>query len=163
MGTPFLKQADRVGFAASFLCAVHCALLPLLAAALPAFGLGLWGRVDLDQAFVVFATLLGVSTLVSGWRRHRAFHAWALLVPGLALVWLGTFTVLLPRHCLLTPANSFSPVRRGETRLQSKLSLEKVLEDYVGVRVGQARLRGGQAHPARPVLKISEEPREPGL
>jgi hypothetical protein len=94
MGTPFLKQADRVGFAASFLCAVHCALLPLLAAALPAFGLGLWGRVDLDQAFVVFATLLGVSTLVSGWRRHRAFHAWALLVPGLALVWLGTFTVL---------------------------------------------------------------------
>jgi hypothetical protein len=45
----------------------------------------------MDQAFVVFATLLGVSTLTLGWRRHRIFRAWALLLPGLALVWAGSF------------------------------------------------------------------------
>ena len=87
-----LHKADRVGFAASFLCAIHCALWPLLFALAPAFGLELAGWVDLDQAFVVFATMLGMSTLTLGWRRHRAFHAWFLLVPGLALVWIGAFS-----------------------------------------------------------------------
>ena len=89
-----LRKADRLGFAASFLCAVHCALLPLAVAALPALGLGAGGLVDFDQAFVVFATLLGATTLTLGWRRHRAFRAWALLLPGLALVWAGAFSPL---------------------------------------------------------------------
>lgn len=89
-----LRKADRIGFAASFLCALHCALLPLAVAVMPALGLGLGGWIDLDQAFVVFATLLGGTTLTLGWRRHRAFHAWALLVPGLVLVWAGAFSPL---------------------------------------------------------------------
>lgn len=89
-----LHKADRLGFAASFLCAIHCALWPWLLALAPAFGLELGGWLDLDQAFVVFASLLGVSTLTLGWRRHRAFHAWALLVPGLILVWVGAFSPL---------------------------------------------------------------------
>ena len=96
MNTPAmaLHKADRVGFAASFLCALHCALWPWLLALAPAFGLELGGWIDLDQAFVVFATLLGVSTLTLGWRRHRGFHAWALLIPGLVLVWVGAFSPL---------------------------------------------------------------------
>ena len=89
-----LHKADRVGFAASFLCAIHCALWPWLLALAPAFGLELGGWIDLDQAFVVFATFLGIFTLTLGWRRHRAFHAWLLLVPGLTLVWAGAFSVL---------------------------------------------------------------------
>lgn len=96
MNTPSmtLHKADRVGFAASFLCALHCALWPWLLALAPAFGLELGGWIDLDQAFVVFATLLGVSTLTLGWRRHRGFHAWALLIPGLVMVWVGAFSPL---------------------------------------------------------------------
>lgn len=96
MATPpqALRQADRLGFAASFLCAVHCALLPLALALLPAFGLSVGGWIDIDQAFVVFATLLGATTMTLGWRRHRAFRAWLLLIPGLALVWIGSFTHL---------------------------------------------------------------------
>jgi len=89
-----LQRADRVGLAASFLCAVHCALLPVLLALLPAFGLNMGGWIDIDQAFVIFATLLGATTLTLGWRRHRAFRAWALLLPGLVLVWAGAFTHL---------------------------------------------------------------------
>ncbi len=89
---PRLRHADRLGFAASFACAIHCALLPLLLAALPALGLQLGNWADLDQAFVVFASLLGATTLTLGYRRHRAFHAWALLAPGLLLVWIASFT-----------------------------------------------------------------------
>lgn len=86
--------ADRVGVFGSLLCAVHCALMPLLLAALPAFGLGLTGLADIDQMVVVFATVLGVTSLTLGFRRHRTFRAWVLLVPGLLLVWAGSFTSL---------------------------------------------------------------------
>lgn len=85
---------DRVGMAGSLLCAVHCALVPVLLAALPAFGLGGFSLVDIDQGFTIFATLLGITTLAVGFRRHRAFRAWLVLVPGLAMVWLGSFTAL---------------------------------------------------------------------
>ena len=37
---------------------------------------------------------MAAATLALGYRRHRAFRAWALLVPALALVWLGSFTTL---------------------------------------------------------------------
>ncbi|MFZ5655949.1 MAG: MerC domain-containing protein [Pseudomonadota bacterium] len=89
-----LRTADRVGFAASFLCAVHCAVVPLLLALVPALGLRIGGWADIDQAFVVFASLLGLATMSLGYRRHRAFRAWALLLPGLALIWIGSFTSL---------------------------------------------------------------------
>lgn len=91
---PSLQNADRIGFAASLLCAVHCALLPVLLGLVPALGLKIGGWVDFDQAFVVFASLLGATTLTLGYRRHRAFHAWMLLVPGLLLVWGASFTPL---------------------------------------------------------------------
>ncbi|GGZ62871.1 membrane protein [Lysobacter xinjiangensis] len=89
-----LRTADRVGFAASFVCAVHCAIVPLVLALVPALGLEFSGWADIDQAFVVFATLLGLTTMTLGYRRHRTFRAWALLVPGLVLIWLGSFTPL---------------------------------------------------------------------
>lgn len=89
-----LNRADRIGFAASFLCAVHCALLPLALAVLPTLGLSAGGWVDIDQGLTVFITLLGVTTLAIGYRRHRVFRAWALLLPGLVLVWGGAFTPL---------------------------------------------------------------------
>ncbi len=90
----FQRAGDRVGMWASLLCAVHCALLPLALAVLPTLGLSVWGRVDVDQAFVVFATVLGVASLGLGYRRHRAFAAWLLLAAGLALVWANAFTSL---------------------------------------------------------------------
>lgn len=89
-----LRTADRLGFAASMLCAVHCAVLPFALALVPAFGLRIAGRADIDQAFVVFATLLGLTTIGLGYRRHRRVRAGAWLLPGLALIWAGSFTPL---------------------------------------------------------------------
>ena len=92
--TTMLSRGDRVGMIGSLLCAVHCALLPLVLALVPTLSLGAFALVDIDQAFTVFATLLGVTTLSFGFRRHRAFHAWVFLIPGLALVWLASFSPL---------------------------------------------------------------------
>jgi hypothetical protein len=86
--------ADRVGIVGSVVCAVHCALVPVVVALLPALGLGVFGGADIDQMVVVFATVLGVTSLSVGFRRHRAFRAWALLLPGLAMLWAASFTDL---------------------------------------------------------------------
>nr|WP_225444698.1 MerC domain-containing protein [Pseudomarimonas arenosa] len=90
----WLSRGDRLGMVASTLCAVHCALLPILIAMLPSLGLGLLGRADLDQAFVLFASLLALTTLTQGYRRHRTFRAWWFLLPGVALLWVGAYTSL---------------------------------------------------------------------
>lgn len=80
---------DRLGATGSLLCAVHCAVLPLVIALLPSLGIAAWLGEDFERGFVVFATLLGLFTLLWGYRRHRAVRALGMLVPGLGALWLG--------------------------------------------------------------------------
>ncbi|HXD83673.1 MAG TPA: MerC domain-containing protein, partial [Rudaea sp.] len=44
--------ADRLGAAASLLCAVHCAALPFVLALLPALGLGFLANHGFERAFI---------------------------------------------------------------------------------------------------------------
>lgn len=80
---------DRVGAYGSIICALHCALLPVAIALLPSVGMVALASAGLEQAFVVFATLLGLGSLVWGYRRHGAARALWLLIPGLLILWVG--------------------------------------------------------------------------
>ena len=92
---------DRLGATGSLLCAIHCALLPLVIALLPALGIAAWLGEGFERGFVLFATLLGLFTLVWGYRRHHVVRALGLLLPGLAILW---FSVLYaPLHHALLP------------------------------------------------------------
>ncbi len=75
--------------AGSLLCAVHCAILPVVFVVLPSVGLALALSDRVELAFVLFASLVGTVSLVRGFRRHRAGLALMLLAPGLALLWAG--------------------------------------------------------------------------
>jgi uncharacterized membrane protein YqgA involved in biofilm formation len=86
---PLHKLIDRFGAAGSLLCAVHCAVLPLLLAVLPSLGLSSLLGEGVEWATVVFVSVLGLFSLVWGYRRHRIFRALTLLLAGLALLWLG--------------------------------------------------------------------------
>ena len=83
------SRLDRLGAAGSLLCAVHCALLPVLIAALPSMGIAAGAGDGFERAFVGFATLLGLFSVVWGYRRHGAVRALGLLIPGLAVLWTG--------------------------------------------------------------------------
>ncbi len=95
------RLMDRFGATGSIMCAVHCALLPLLIAALPSLGVALWLGDGFERGFVLFASLLGVSSLVWGYRRHGAVRALGLLLPGLAVLWSAVLYV--PLHQALVP------------------------------------------------------------
>ena len=53
------RLLDRLGATGSLLCAIHCALLPLLIALLPSLGIAAWLGEDFERGFVLFASLLG--------------------------------------------------------------------------------------------------------
>jgi len=87
----WVRIADRFGATASFLCAVHCALLPLIIAVLPALGLGFLADHRFERAFIAFASVLAVTTFAVGFRRHQRFRAFWFLAPGLGLLLAGLF------------------------------------------------------------------------
>ena len=75
--------------AGSLLCAIHCALLPVLFVVLPSVGLALLVNDTVELTFVSFASVIGAISLVRGFRQHRAGLALMLLAPGLGLLWAG--------------------------------------------------------------------------
>jgi len=80
---------DRFGATGSLVCAAHCALLPLVLAAIPSLGVAAWLGDGFELAFVLFATCVGIFSLVHGYRRHRHIRALGVLLGGLALLWTG--------------------------------------------------------------------------
>lgn len=83
------RWLDGFAVCASAACMVHCLLLPLLFAALPALAV----RFDLGEGFHRIMLLVAVPTsslaLVGGWRRHRAFAPMVVGWIGLVLMALG--------------------------------------------------------------------------
>jgi hypothetical protein len=95
------RLLDRIGATGSIVCALHCALLPVVIAVLPSLGIAAWLGDGFEQAFVLFATLLGLFSVVWGYRRHGAVRALGLLLPGLAVLWAGI--LYAPLHHALVP------------------------------------------------------------
>ena len=95
------RLLDRIGATGSIVCAIHCALLPIAIAVLPSIGIAVWLGDGFEQAFVLFATLLGLFSVVWGYRRHGAIRALGLLVPGLVALWAGV--LYAPLHHALVP------------------------------------------------------------
>jgi hypothetical protein len=92
---------DRLGATGSLVCAIHCALLPVVIALLPSLGVAAWLGEGFERGFVTFATLLGLFTLAWGYRRHREVRALGILIPGLAALWIGV--LYGPLHHALIP------------------------------------------------------------
>lgn len=83
------RYLDRLGATGSLLCAIHCALLPLAIALLPALGLASTRYDGVERGFIAFATALGAFSIAWGYRRHGGVRAMGLLVAGLLALWSG--------------------------------------------------------------------------
>lgn len=82
-----LSRLDVLGASASFLCAAHCAALPVLLPLLPLAGLEFLASHELDLAFVAGAVVLGLVAVLRGWRHHgdRSVPAGFLIASSLLL------------------------------------------------------------------------------
>jgi hypothetical protein len=71
---------------ASLACAVHCAVLPLLLAALPGFGLAWLDSGRLDWTMVALAAVIAVRAHRSGFTVHRRCLPAGVAVAGLLII-----------------------------------------------------------------------------
>lgn len=81
------KTLDKVGMAASSLCAVHCALAPILITVAPLVGLGFVFEERFETIFIMGSLGIAFLSLVWGfYKSHRKFEPLYLLLLGAALI-----------------------------------------------------------------------------
>jgi len=86
-----LPQLDAVGAFASFLCAIHCAAMPLLLSTVPFAGIELLADHRLERLFVGFAVVFGMIVIGAGYCRHKAWTVGALYLVGVLSLMVGAF------------------------------------------------------------------------
>ena len=72
------NRIDGIGFGASMLCAVHCAVLPIAASLLPAIGGSVLATPLVELGMIALGFVLATMSLTAGYRRHH-HRPWALL------------------------------------------------------------------------------------
>ena len=62
---------DAMGITTSVICAIHCAVLPLLVASLPVFGFDIIKNSIFEYGMIGLAFLVGIFALQHGYRKHH--------------------------------------------------------------------------------------------
>lgn len=85
---------DAIGFSASTLCAIHCALTPLLLTALPLVGIKFLAHPAIESTMIVLSLFIGMASLLQNYRKHhRKITALLILIAGFALIFAGHFAL----------------------------------------------------------------------
>jgi len=85
-----LSRLDNIGITASTLCAIHCAIVPLIFTSLPLLGLGFLTNPWFEWGMIILAFIIGVSSIcLSYFRTHRRLLPLTLLVIGFAIIICG--------------------------------------------------------------------------
>lgn len=92
----WLPKLDALGSAAAFLCALHCALLPLVLVALPLTAFGFLGDHQIERGFVVLAIGFGALVISSGLSYSRQRLVPGLFLAGIGLLLAGIYFESLP-------------------------------------------------------------------
>jgi hypothetical protein len=66
---------DKLGITASLLCAIHCALLPLVTTSLPIFGVNIVKNQAFEWGMIFITLLVGVYSLYHGYVKHHKKNA----------------------------------------------------------------------------------------
>lgn len=93
---PVGERLDKAGATASFLCAVHCAVMPFVLTLLPLLGLGFLSSEPVEWALLAASATLGTSSLCLGFREHGKRRVFAVL--GLALSLLVAGRIVHEHH-----------------------------------------------------------------
>lgn len=83
------EKLDRAGATASFLCAIHCAVMPFLISVLPLLGLEFLASEPVEWTLLATSAMLGTLSLCLGYRQHRRRWIFGFLGVALSLLALG--------------------------------------------------------------------------
>lgn len=103
------SRMDSIGFGASMLCAVHCALLPIAASVLPALGGSILATPLLEAGMIALGAVMATLSLSVGYRSHH-HRPWALAVAACGFAAIAAGHTLAPEafESLLTASGAFT-------------------------------------------------------
>ena len=84
-----VSRLDRAGATASFLCAIHCAVMPLIITMLPLLGLSFLASEPVEWGLLAASATLGSWSLCLGFRQHRSRRVFLVLGAALAFLLAG--------------------------------------------------------------------------
>jgi hypothetical protein len=97
--TPTIKvvdKLDKVGTLASFLCAIHCAIMPLVITLLPLLGLSFLASEPVEWALLLLSAGFGTASVCLGFKEHRSRKVFAVLGIGIMLLVAGRIVHHIP-------------------------------------------------------------------
>lgn len=87
MSSLMRSTLDKIGIAASSICALHCALAPILITVAPLIGLGFIFEERFETIFILASLGIAFLSLVWGfYKSHRKFEPLYLLLLGASLI-----------------------------------------------------------------------------
>ncbi len=92
---------DRVGAAASFLCAIHCAVMPMVITLMPLMALSILASEAVEWILFGISAILATGSICWGYKKHRSRTILAILACALALLSAGR--ILHQYHSHLAP------------------------------------------------------------
>ncbi|WP_345230998.1 MerC domain-containing protein [Olivibacter ginsenosidimutans] len=104
MKVSLLGKMDMVGFTASALCAVHCALMPFVITLLPLVGLEFLASPWVEISIIVLSILIGISSLIPSYLKyHRKLWPIIMLLVGFILIFGAHFLGFHELEPILVP------------------------------------------------------------
>jgi len=98
------SKLDNIGMTASVLCAIHCAVVPLLITSLPLLGLGFLANPWFEWSMITFAVIVGFYAIgISYFRSHRRLLPAGLLLGGFLIIIAGHLYVTNMREAIIVP------------------------------------------------------------
>ncbi|HVW95355.1 MAG TPA: MerC domain-containing protein [Mucilaginibacter sp.] len=98
------SRLDSVGMTASILCAIHCAIVPLLITSLPLVGLSFLANPWFEWSMIGIAVIVGFSAIgFSYFRSHHRVLPAILLLGGFLFIIVGHLYVKSWREMLIVP------------------------------------------------------------
>lgn len=101
-------KLDAVGFTASTLCAVHCALMPFVITFLPLIGLEFLAEGWVEISITAFSIIVGISSLIPSYRKyHQNKKPLIILIIGFVLIFGAHFLGFHELEPILVPLGGF--------------------------------------------------------
>ncbi|AYL94165.1 MerC domain-containing protein [Mucilaginibacter celer] len=97
-------RLDNIGITASTLCAIHCAVVPLIFTSLPLIGLGFLADAWVEWGMIVFALAIGVYSIGLSYRTHHRILPLLMLITGFGLILAGHAFSVFVKEWLVVPA-----------------------------------------------------------
>jgi hypothetical protein len=98
------SKLDNIGMTASVLCAIHCAVVPLLITSLPLLGLGFLANRWIEWSMITLALFIGISAIgLSYFRTHHKLLPMCLLITGFLIIIAGHLFITSWREAIIVP------------------------------------------------------------